>query len=107
MDSIFSFSDLPLKLLISFGGAGVLFSVLFGMLVLLLKVTGWVEVPGYTATVLIVLFFGALNTAGIGLLGAYVWRAYANTQGRPISVVMRAESFTGKSDNTHPQDKEL
>jgi hypothetical protein len=49
-----------------------------------------------------VLFFGALNTAGIGLLGAYVWRAYANTQGRPVSVVMRAESFLGKTENKNP-----
>jgi glycosyltransferase involved in cell wall biosynthesis len=101
MDSIFSFSDLPLKLLISFGGIGVLFSVLFSLLVMMLKVTGWVEVPGYAATILTVLFFGALNTAGIGLLGAYVWRAYANTQGRPLSVVMRAESFSGKVDNNN------
>lgn len=96
MDSIFSFSDMPLKLLISFGGVGVLFSVLFSALVLLFRVTGWVEVPGYAATILTVLFFGALNTAGIGLLGAYVWRAYANTQSRPSSVVMRAEAFAGK-----------
>ena len=95
MDSIFAFSDLPIKLLISFGGIGVLFSILFGLLVVLLKATGWVEVPGYAATILTVLFFGALNTAGIGILGAYIWRSYANTQGRPLSVVMRAESFAG------------
>jgi glycosyltransferase involved in cell wall biosynthesis len=97
MDSIFAFSDLPIKLLISFGSIGVLFSVLFGLMVLVLKTTGWLEVPGYAATILTVLFFGALNTAGIGLLGAYIWRAYANTQGRPLSVVMRAESFAGKT----------
>jgi glycosyltransferase involved in cell wall biosynthesis len=104
MDSIFSFSDLPLKLLISFGGIGVLFSILFGLMVLMFKVTGWVEVPGYAATILTVLFFGALNTAGIGLLGAYVWRAYANTQGRPISVVMRTESFSGKPNHQIHQE---
>ncbi len=104
MDSIFSFSDLPLKLLISFGGIGVLFSILFGLMVLVFKVTGWVEVPGYAATILTVLFFGALNTAGIGLLGAYVWRAYANTQGRPISVVMRTESFSGKNNSKINQE---
>jgi hypothetical protein len=82
-------------MLISLGGIGVLFSVLFGLLVVLLKFTGWVEVPGYAATILTVLFFGALNTAGIGILGAYIWRSYANTQGRPLSVVMRAEAFSG------------
>ncbi|MCC7517144.1 MAG: glycosyltransferase family 2 protein [Pseudomonadales bacterium] len=103
LDSVFSFSDLPLKLLISFGSIGVLFSVFFGLVVLVLKGTGWVEVPGYAATILTVLFFGALNTAGIGLLGAYVWRAYANTQSRPLSVVMRAESFAGKKNSAVDQ----
>lgn len=100
MDSIFAFSDLPIKLLILSGCIGVAFSLLFGLLVLLFKITGWVAVPGYAATILTVLFFGALNTAGIGILGAYIWRSYANTQGRPLSVVMRAESFTGR-----PADK--
>lgn len=95
MDSIFAFSDLPIKLLISFGSIGVLFSIFFGLMVIFFKTTGWVEVPGYAATILTVLFFGALNTAGIGILGAYIWRSYANTQGRPLSVVMRAESFPG------------
>ncbi len=99
MDSIFAFSDLPIKLLISFGGMGVLFALLFGLMVIVLKMTGWVEVPGYAATVLTVLFFGALNTAGIGIMGAYVWRAYANTQGRPLSVVMRADAFGGRSSH--------
>lgn len=96
MDSIFAFSDLPIKLLIMFGAMGVAFSLFFGLLVLTFKMTGWVDVPGYAATILTVLFFGALNTAGIGILGAYIWRSYANTQGRPLSVVMRAESYTGR-----------
>ncbi|HQQ62161.1 MAG TPA: glycosyltransferase family 2 protein [Pseudomonadales bacterium] len=100
MDSIFAFSDLPIKLLILSGAIGVAFSLLFGLLVLTFKITGWVAVPGYAATILTVLFFGALNTAGIGILGAYIWRSYANTQGRPLSVVMRAESFAGR-----PADK--
>jgi polyisoprenyl-phosphate glycosyltransferase len=103
MDSIFAFSDLPIKLLISFGSLGVLFSIFFGLMVIFFKATGWVEVPGYAATILTVLFFGALNTAGIGILGAYIWRSYANTQGRPLSVVMRAESFPGSETVKAPR----
>ncbi|MEZ5539203.1 MAG: hypothetical protein R3E63_04445 [Pseudomonadales bacterium] len=58
----FSFG-FAIKVVLILVGAGIVLCT-FGMLVLLLKVTGWVvEVPGYTATVLIVLFFGALNTA--------------------------------------------
>ncbi len=96
MDSVFAFSDLPVKILISLGFAGILFSGFFGVLVIALKMAGTFHVPGYAATVLVVLFFGALNTMGIGILGAYVWRAYGNTQGRPLAVVMRAESFSNK-----------
>ena len=32
---------------------------------------------------------------GIGIVGAYVWRAYANTQQRPAAVVMRELTFEG------------
>lgn len=94
MDSVFAFSDLPVKLLISLGAIGVAASGLFGLLIILFKASGLVNVPGYAATITTILFFGALNTAGIGILGAYIWRAYANTQGRPLAVVMRAESFS-------------
>ncbi len=93
MDSVFAFSDLPIKLLISIGVIGVLFSVGFGLLIIMLKAFGVVNVPGYAATVLMILFFGALNLVGIGIVGAYVWRAYGNTQGRPLAVVVRAEIF--------------
>lgn len=93
MDSVFAFSDLPIKLLIAIGITGMVFSGSFGLLVIILKALGVVKVPGYAATVLLVLFFGALNTAGLGILGAYIWRAYGNTQGRPLAVVMRSETF--------------
>lgn len=93
MDSVFAFSDLPVKLLIVGGFAGVLFSLAFGLIVIALKMAGSMAVPGYAATVLTVLFFGALNTMGLGIIGAYVWRAYGNTQKRPLAVVMRAEQF--------------
>lgn len=93
LDSVFAFSDLPVKLLIAGGLAGVIFSLAFGLIVIALKAAGSVAVPGYAATVLTVLFFGALNTMGLGIIGAYVWRAYSNTQKRPLAVVQRAEQF--------------
>ena len=52
---------------------------------------GWV--PGYTATALLIIFFGGLNSLGIGLLGEYVWRAFENTKGRPSYIVARHVEF--------------
>jgi hypothetical protein len=58
---------------------------------------GWVTVPGYAATVLIVAFFSALNSFGLGVIGSYVWRTFENTKGRPLAIVMTAEEFAGRT----------
>lgn len=93
LDSIFSFSDLPIKLLLSFGALGMIASLLLGAVVLLLKIAGLIVVPGYAATILVLLFFGALNMASFGILGSYIWRAYANTQARPLAVIMSRKQY--------------
>lgn len=97
LDSIFSFTDLPIRLLSLFGLLGVITSAALGSAILLVKLYGGIPVPGYAATVLTVIFFGALNSLGIGIIGAYAWRAYENTKGRPLAVVMLEQKYAGRS----------
>ena len=97
LDSVFAFSDLPIRLLLAIGVLGVAVSALFGLLVVIVRLFGSELVPGYAATIIAILFFGGLNTLGLGIIGAYVWRAFANTQRRPLAVVMRAETFDAQS----------
>lgn len=92
-DSIFAFTDLPIRVLAWIGGLGAAFSGTFGLAVLVARLLGWIAVPGYAATVLIVIFFGALNLFGLGLVGSYAWRAYENTKGRPLHVVRLDQRF--------------
>ncbi len=93
MDSVFSFTDLPVRLLLTLGMVGVLTSGLLGLLVLAAKLSGHLAVPGYAATVLVVLFFGAFNALGLGIIGSYVWRAYENTKNRPLTVEQQQQTF--------------
>lgn len=93
MDSIFSFTDLPIRLLFGAGALGMLVSLALGLLVAIARLSDWVQVPGYTATVLVVLFFAALNLLGFGIVGAYVWRGYENTKRRPHAVVLTSHAF--------------
>lgn len=93
LDSVYSFSDLPVRLLLGVGILGLVASVLFGTVVIAARLAGSIEVPGYTATVLVVTFFGALNCFGLGVIGSYVWRAYENTKRRPNFIVARRESY--------------
>jgi glycosyltransferase involved in cell wall biosynthesis len=96
LDSIFSFTDLPVKLLTLFGLIGVAASLLLTLIIIIAKAYGDITVPGYTATVLTVVFFGGLNSLGIGIVGTYAWRAFENTKNRPLSIVMATRSFDGQ-----------
>ncbi|MGY0233489.1 glycosyltransferase family 2 protein [Longispora urticae] len=95
MDSVFAFTDLPIKVLLGFGGLGVALAVVLGLVVLVARVSGWLTVPGYAATMLVVLFFGGVNTLGLGLIGSYAWRGYENTKKRPLAIVLRELAFPG------------
>ncbi|MEO8177777.1 MAG: glycosyltransferase family 2 protein [Deltaproteobacteria bacterium] len=99
-DSLFAFSDLPIRLLAFFGGLGLVTSAVVSIMVLIAKLLGLVAVPGYAATVLILTFFSALNSFGLGVIGSYVWRTFENTKGRPLAIVMTAEEFTGAPGST-------
>ncbi len=87
LDSIFAFTDYPIRLLINIGTLGSILAITMALLVLVAKLLGAIEVPGYAATVLVVLIFGALNLLGLGLVGTYAWRAHENSKQRPLAVV--------------------
>jgi len=96
-DSLFAFSDLPIRLLAFFGVLGLVTSAVLSIVVLIAKLLGQVAVPGYAATVLILTFFSGLNSFGLGVIGSYVWRTFENTKGRPLAIVLTAEEFAGAS----------
>ena len=98
-DSVFSFTDTPIKLLTWIGMSGIAFSVLMAFVVLLSRFAGWVSVPGYSATVLTIIFFGALNLLGLGIIGTYSWRTYENTKRRPSALVMSQTDFVPEKFN--------
>ncbi len=100
-DSIFSFTDLPIRLLILFGFFGIATSSSLTIAILMAKLYGSIVVPGYAATILTIIFFGGINTLGLGIVGDYAWRTYENTKRRPLAVIIKTLSF----NETFKQDK--
>lgn len=96
LDSVFAFSDLPVRVLMGAGLVGLGVAVLLGLVIIVARIFGTYEVPGYAGSMLAILFFGALNTFGIGIVGNYAWRAYENTKQRPLNVVSLRIDFPGK-----------
>ena len=93
MDSVFSFTDLPIRLLVRVGGTTAALAGLLGVVVAIGRLTGFISVPGYAMTILTIVFLGAVNLFGLGIVGSYAWRIYENTKGRPHTVTMRLHDF--------------
>lgn len=92
-DSLYAFSDLPIRMLTRVGMLMVLFSLAFGVVVLIQRLRGEIPVQGYTVIVLAIAFFGGFNALALGVVGGYVWRAFENTKRRPNSVVLAQKSY--------------
>ena len=86
-DSVFAFTDLPVRVLWTAGWLGAAVGLLVGAVVLVARLVGAIAVPGYAATIMVVLFFASLNLLGLGIIGSYVWRAYETAKGRPGAIV--------------------
>jgi glycosyltransferase involved in cell wall biosynthesis len=93
MDSVFAFTDLPVRLLLRVGMVGVAAAIVLGVAVLYARLFNSINVPGYAITMIVIVFFGALNLLSLGIVGSYAWRAYENTKNRPLAVKLRVEGF--------------
>jgi glycosyltransferase involved in cell wall biosynthesis len=95
LDSLFSFTDLPLAIITLAGVVGIGASVVVGVTVLIAWASGAITVAGYTPLMLVVVFMGSLILLALGVTSSYVWRTYENTKGRPSAVPMSIERFPG------------
>ncbi|HEY1494045.1 MAG TPA: glycosyltransferase family 2 protein [Candidatus Solibacter sp.] len=93
LDSIFNFTDLPIRLLLYAGSISMVLAVVFGGLVLVAKLRGNIPVPGYSPIVLAIMFFGALTSLGFGIVGQYIWLALQVSRRRPNYVVHSVEEY--------------
>ena len=93
-DTAFAFSDLPITLMLTSGVLGIGAAVSFGVVLLVVRLMRAVEVPGYTALMLAVLFSFSTLLLGLGIIGGYVWRISENTKGRPSYLVSSVERIT-------------
>lgn len=100
LDSVFAFSELPVRLLTRIGFLGLVISMVWGAVVVYAKLTSHIPIPGYSATMLMITFFGALNCFGLGIIGEYVWRAFENTKGRPNYIVSTCSEFPERADES-------
>jgi len=85
-NSVFAFSDLPIRIIRILGVLGSSISVAIGLFLLVVSISGGIEVPGYAPTMLAILFGNSAVLVGLGILGSYIWRTFENSQSRPYAI---------------------
>lgn len=93
LDSVFSFTNLPLDLLLLTGMFGSVVVLAVAVVILCFYLAGGITEPGYAPLMLTILFSTFLTITSIGIVGAYVWRIFDNTKQRPSSIVMSHEQW--------------
>ena len=83
LDAIFSFSTKPLKLIRYFGLLTFILSAVLVLNTLWIRFYGG-AVPGYSSTVIIIVFFSSVQILSISILGEYIGRIFEQSKDRPL-----------------------
>lgn len=88
-DSMFSFTTLPISLILWVGAVGSVVALALSFSVLVAWLRGLIPEPGFTTLALIQLGSTAAILLAIGVVGTYVWRTFDNSKGRPNAIIKR------------------
>ena len=96
MDGVFSFSSLPLRLLIHVGllAAGLALAGVVCAVAVRLLTGAWVA--GWALLFLGILFQGGVQLVALGILGGYVGRIYDEVKRRPLYLVRERRGFASR-----------
>jgi len=93
LNSIFSFTNLPITVLACVGSLGIVVSIVLSVIVYAAWLAGRIPIVGYTPLMLGLLFSTSAILLGLGIVGIYIWRVFENTKQRPRAIPLLRESF--------------
>ena len=93
LESIISFSDFPLKLIVAFGCFIAIIGFLATIFLLISKLFFMKYQTGYTSTVSLITFFGGIQIMVIGFASLYIGRILKEVQNRPLYIINEKFNF--------------
>ena len=98
IDGITSFSSVPLKIWTYVGLLISFFAFIYAsFLIIRIVIRGYIDVPGYASTLVIILFFGGIQLITLGVIGEYLGRVYEEVKARPLYFVRDSYGFDEKN----------
>lgn len=87
MDTLFSFSNLPITMVLIVGVVSIIVAVIWSLIVVYYKLTGNIPIDGFTTMLIVQLFSFGIIMMTLGILGEYLWRTFDASRGRPPYIV--------------------
>lgn len=87
MDTLFSFSTLPISMVLSVGVCSFSGAIIWAIIVLICKLTGSISVSGWTTLFIFNLASFGIIMLTLGVLGEYLWRTFDASRNRPPYIV--------------------
>ncbi len=98
IDSIVSFSYVPIRFMSLFGSLMAVAGFCYGLVVVVGRLTGWVAAgTGFAALMTVLLVGQGAILLMLGVLGEYLWRTFDEARGRPRYII---EEFIGSGNNS-------
>lgn len=87
VDSMISFSSFPIKFMSGIGVAFSVVAVIWAIIAIVGKLSGSVQVEGWTTLLIVVLFSSGLILLTLGIIGEYLWRTLDAARNRPVYII--------------------
>lgn len=98
MDTLFSFSTVPITLITGLGVLSVLGSLIWAIDALISKLRGSIHVTGWTMMFIFQLLSFGIIMMTLGLLGNYLWRTFDASRRRPPYLIEIADGQNQPTD---------
>ena len=97
LDSLISFSYVPLRFMSLMGVISAFLGLLYGGVVLINAFRGN-PIQGWSSLMIVILVLGGFQMSMMGMLGEYLWRTYDESRGRPRYVIEKNSLLEGASN---------
>ena len=92
-DGVFSFSNVPLKLITIAGQIGLFAAISYTLYVLYLNLVNNIPVRGFSTITILISFFSSLILICLGVIGEYITRIYDEVRNRPHAIIATKIGF--------------
>ena len=93
LDTFFSSSSFPIKFISGMGISSFVLTILLIAYYVTARITGIIEIPGWTLLVITFTFFSGLILLSLGIIAEYVWRIFDEVKARPGFIIKEKNSL--------------